>query len=231
MDFNNKIFEYVYRYRNENDILAIILVGSSSNPAKNIEMAGSDIDLFVITYSGEFQERNIVKSGDIEFDINYFPVEVAKNLIRSGKMFIVHELAKRAVVISERENAAKNLIDMAKERYEKGPEPMQNEIAALEMSQMKDLIEGLASENDSAQNKFNRMFIFERLIKAYFIMNTIWLPKEKRILKELKNVSPRLYGKSNEFLESFEISKLKEIYGEVFGNTQSIEEISIIYSE
>ncbi len=231
MDFNNKIFEYVYRYRNEDDVLAVILVGSSSNMAPNIELACSDIDLFVITSSGEFQERNILKSGGVEIDINYFPVEIAKNLIVSRKMFMVHELAKRALVIKERKNTASSLIDMAKEVYEKGPNPIRGEIAALEMSQLKGLIEGLAREEDPAQNKFNRIFIFERIIKAYFTMNAIWLPKEKRILKELKKISPRLYDKSNEFLECFEASKLEDIYNEVFGNMDSMEEISLIYSE
>lgn len=231
MNLNDKIFEYVYRYRNEKDVLAVILVGSSSQAAQNDEISPKDIDLFVITSSGDFQQRNIVKAEGVEIDINYFPVEVAKNLIKSEKMFIVHELANRALVISQRGDAAHMLIDMAKDKYEKGPKPMQQELAALEMSQLKGLIEGLGMESDPAQNRFNRIFIFERLIKAYFTVNAIWLPKEKRILKELKKINPKLYDKSNEFLECFGLSYLEDIYSEVFGNLDSMEEISLIYSE
>ncbi|KDR94416.1 hypothetical protein SAMN02745945_02315 [Peptoclostridium litorale DSM 5388] len=231
MDFSDKIFEYVYRYRNKEDIIAVILVGSSSQMAQKPEIVPGDIDLFVITSSGKFQERKIVKSEGLEIDINYFPLEVAKDLIESEKMFIVHELANRAFVISQSENAADSLIDMAKKKYEKGPMPLPEELVALEMNQLKGLIEGNSKEADPVQNRFSRIIIFERLIKAYFTVNAIWLPKEKRILKELKKINPRLYTKSSEFLECFELSKLEDIYCEVFGKRPIVQEISLVYSE
>lgn len=188
-NFTYKVYKEKIKEIVENpNTLAVFLVGSS----KNIDFDSSneqinDIDVFVFVEQGENQERILSKEEGIDFDINYFSKFGVRKLLLDKEYFFIKEM-KDAKVLFDKADIANNIKEVSSDIYLRGPE----KISLEEKSFLKLDIESKISrlkhrENfDGFEYHFLTNLYLKDIIIGYFNIEDKWVPKDKKLLKVLK---------------------------------------------
>ena len=97
--FSNIYKEQLNSIINNEDVIALVLVGSSKNiNFENEDLKIKDIDLFIISHQIENQIRDIKILNGIEFDINKFSIEYAKMMIENKEYFFIKEMKDAKII-------------------------------------------------------------------------------------------------------------------------------------
>lgn len=210
--------------------IAIFLVGSSKNIDLKVNNNINDIDVFVFVNTGESQVREIKKIEGIEFDINYFSRKSFKELLDSKEYFFLKEM-KDAKVIFDRNNTARGIIQLCRAKYLEGPNRISDEEKCFIKSEIESNINRLKNKEkfDSFEYNFLVNLYLKELIVGYFTINNKWIPKDKKLLTELKYENPHLYELVTEIKDSDKYEKLLDIYNYVFKDVSMKKYIKITY--
>ena len=230
-----KIYEIykleIERLKKNSNTISVFLVGSSKNIDLSLnDNSINDIDIFVFVNQGENQVREIKKVEGIEFDINYFSRRGFKHLIDSKEYFFLNGM-KDAKVIFDRNNTATGIIQLCKEKYKEGP----NKISDGEICFLKTEIESNINrlKNKEKFDLFEYEFLvnlyLKELIVGYFTINNKWIPKDKKLFKELKKEDIYLYNLASEIKGEKEYEKLLDIYKYIFKDIDTKSYIKITY--
>lgn len=194
--------------------IAILLVGSAAKQ-EHIDIAKlSDVDMFVIYGGNSSFKREIKNIQDIEFDINYLGISTLKKLIDDRVVFILEVMNKNRPLMMSGE--VRELIDYGKEIYNKGPK----ELSDMEIEYLRyDYNIKLADIEKNLDNQFSFYVLSSRLmldiIRDYFRLNRLWLPKDKKLVKTLEKQDDKLYKLYTSYIQINEprikIDYLKEI--------------------
>lgn len=205
---------------NEKNTRCIFLVGSSKNYnlEKEIDKI-NDIDLFVISDINEKQIRHIKNINNIDFDINYFSKDKINEFIENKEYFFLKEM-KSPKIIYDKYNEGNELINLCESKYLEGP----NKISKDEKLKLKEeLIIKIESLKDKLKfHKFEYEFLtnlyLKDIIVGYFTINNKWIPKDKKLLKEIKKEDKNLSILIERFLKNYKYEDLLSIYDYVFKN-------------
>ncbi|MGL5693450.1 MAG: hypothetical protein ACRCXA_05180 [Peptostreptococcaceae bacterium] len=231
----NKVYEIckseIEKIKQNSNTISVFLVGSAKNIDSNtVDTSINDVDIFVFVNQGEDQSREIKRIEGIEFDINYFSRRGFKKLIDNREYFFLKEM-KDAKVIFDRNNTASGIIQLCRTKYLEGPSITSHEEKYFIKSEIESSLNRL--KNKEKFEKFEYEFLvnlyLKDLIVGYFIINNKWIPKDKKLFKELKIENQHLYelviGVSGE--EKYE--QLLEIYDYIFKNIVVKNYIKITY--
>lgn len=216
--------------KNSNTI-AVFLVGSSKNIDLNVANENiNDIDIFVFVNIGENQVREIKRIEGIEFDINYFSRRGFKELLDNKEYFFLKGM-KDAKVIFDRNTTATGIIQLCKSKYMEGPNRISAEEKFFIKSEIYSSISRLKNKEkfDLFEYNFLVNLYLKELIVGYFTINNKWIPKDKKLLNELKNDNPRLYELVNEVKDEEKYEKLLNIYNYIFKDVAIKNYIKITY--
>ncbi len=185
----------------------------------------NDVDLFIITTEDETKQlRQIKRIKEVEFDLNYFPEVIFKEMIRRKVQFVLEEMFSGKVVYDP-DGVGENYIQLARQTYESGPpQSSKGNLTYLKFNLQSKLDSIIKLEQagweDSKEKELEFLFLsnlwLKSLLAYYFKIKEIWVPKEKRLLKVLKQEDELLYDKVKSFYEKKEAKLLKDIAGYVF---------------
>ena len=231
----SKIYEIckieIEKLKQNSNTIAVFLVGSAKNiDLKVADKNINDIDIFVFVNVGENQVREIKKIDGIEFDINYFSRRGFKHLIDNKEYFFLKEM-KEAKIIFDRNNTASGIIQLCGRKYLEGPNKVSDEEKFFMKSEIESNINRLKNKEkfDLFEYEFLVNLYLKELIVGYFTINNKWIPKDKRLFKELKIESPQLYKLVNEIKDGDKYEKLLEIYNYIYKDVVMKNYIKITY--
>lgn len=151
-----------------------------------------DIDIFVICRENHGFEREIKLLQDIEFDINYIDLATCKDLIDKKRIFILKAFNKyKAIYITDE---VKNIIDYSQDVFNKGPDKLDESfIQYLRFDYTMKLEDINKYREDKHTFNFMSQSLLQSIAKDYFRINNIWVPKDKKILSELRKIDNKIY--------------------------------------
>ncbi|MBC5997719.1 hypothetical protein EAI30_11960 [Romboutsia ilealis] len=231
----NKIYEIckleIEKLKQNSNTIAVFLVGSAKNiDLKLADNNINDIDIFVFVNQGENQVREIKRIEGIEFDINYFSRRGFKHLMDNKEYFFLNGM-KDAKVIFDRNNTATGIIQLCRTKYQEGPNLISEGEKCFLKSEIESNISRLKNKEkfDLFEYEFLVNLYLKELIVGYFTINNKWIPKDKKLLKELKKENSYLYDLVNEIKGEEKYEKLLEIYDYIFKDIVMKNYIKITY--
>ncbi|MEG1311934.1 MAG: hypothetical protein RSD47_08015 [Romboutsia sp.] len=231
----NKIYE-IYNQEIENiindkNILAVFLVGSVKYKDLNLETSKiNDIDIFVVSNQTENQIRIIKKIDELEFDINYFSENGVKYFINKKEYFFLKEM-KNPEIIYDKKGIGLSIIDLCKYKYKEGPDKLSQEEKELLKSEIQLKIQSLKlkEEYENYEYEFLTNLYLKDIIVGYFTINNKWIPKDKKIIKELREEDEELFNLVENIQKYYEYQDLLNVYNYVFENIDITKSIKITY--
>lgn len=219
-NFLKYYYKELDKLKNNEDNIAIFLVGSSKNlDFTKLNENIKDIDIFVISDQIENQIRYTKTIYDIELDINKFSIKHINKMIESKEYFFINEM-KDAKTIYDRDNMGKNVINLSKAKYEEGPEKISKENLLVISTTIYDNISRL-KEKDKFENyeyEFLTNIYLKDIIEGYFIINSKWIPKDKKIFKYLSENEKDLFKLAKKVCEDYNYYNLEKVYKYVFND-------------
>lgn len=213
-------YKELEKLKNNKDNIAIFLVGSSKNlDFTKLNENIKDIDIFVISDQIENQIRYTKTIYDIELDINKFSIKHINKMIESKEYFFINEM-KDAKTIYDRDNMGKDVINLSKAKYEEGPEKISKENLLVISTTIYDNISRL-KEKDKFENyeyEFLTNIYLKDIIEGYFIINSKWIPKDKKIFKYLSENEKDLFKLAKKVCEDYNYYNLEKVYKYVFND-------------
>ncbi|SHK07281.1 hypothetical protein [Tepidibacter formicigenes] len=218
----------ISKIKEDDNNVSILVVGSSKDLNFNNKI--NDIDLFVITKKGQRQIREIKYIQNIEFDINYFSMDLSNKLINDKKQFFIEGMSK-GILIYDKDNVGKNYKKNAKIQYEKGPEKISfDEINNLRFILLDNIkrIKNIKDKNRQ-EVKFLSSLYLRDIIRAYFMVNKKWVPKDKKLFKLLNEADKNLYEMAQKLYEDYNSDILERMIYYIFKDIKNNDKIKIIY--
>ena len=215
----NTFIEVIENLKKDKNVKSIIHVGSSKEKIYEKDCSINDIDLFIIVENQEKNQiRKIEKINDIEFDFNYISIEGCYRFIESKTYFFLN--IKDGKLLYDENNLGKGILSLCEEKYKEGPNKIPKEEKQFLVSELLSDIEKL--ENKDKYETFEYEFLFyaylNKVIRMYYIINNIWIPKDKKLLKSLKMQDPALYKLICNDSELDKYKKIIKVTNYVFRN-------------
>ena len=138
---------------------------------------------------------------------------------------------KEAKIIFDRNNTASGIIQLCRSKYLEGPNKVSDEEKFFMKSEIESNISRLRNKEkfDLFEYEFLVNLYLKELIVGYFTINNKWIPKDKKLFKELKIESPQLYKLVNEIKDGDKYEKLLEIYNYIYKDVVMKNYIKITY--
>lgn len=207
--FNKKIEDIIQK----EEALTILLIGSGATKNEKDFHKLKDIDLLIITNQGGF-EREVVEIDNVKFDISYISFDALKKIVSEGVPFIINAL-KRYKCIYNKCKDVTIFLNKVKLISLKPKTISKEEIDYIRFSLFQSYEDILARKNDEGNYIFLTNNLFKDILTSYFKLNNFWVPKDKKILKELKAIDCNLYKMSKGFLKEnnnyLKVNILKEL--------------------
>lgn len=223
------IFEKeISKLKEDKNIIAILIVGSLKD--LNFDKQINDIDLFVITKEGEKQIREIKYIEDIEFDINYFSIDLVNKLINLKEQFFLEGM-NGSNLIYDTDNIGEDYLRKSNLIYKNGPDNLDiQEIINLKFILLDNIkrIKNL-QDNDWREVEFLSSLYLKDTLKAYFTVNKKWIPKDKKLFKVLKEDNKELYDMSQKLYINYNPEVLESIVYYIFKDIKESKDVKIIY--
>ena len=190
----NTFFEVIENLKKDKNVKSIIHVGSSKDKIYEESCKINDIDLFIIV---EKQEENQIRKIDtineVEFDFNYISVKGCYNFLESKTYFFLN--IKDGKLLYDENDLGKGILSLCKEKYKEGPNKISIEEKRFQTNQLLSDISRLKNKDEYEDFEYNFLIYMylNKIIKMHYLINDIWLPKDKKLLKSLKMQEPTLY--------------------------------------
>jgi len=210
--------EEVKKIINNENTKAIYLVGSSKNvDLQSDNVCVNDIDLFVFVKNGDDQTRVVKNIKNIEFDINYFSEKGVEKFIENKEYFFLKEM-KNPKVVYDKFNISDDIINLCENKFIEGPNKLSNEDISLLKSNIYAKISDLKNKErfDNFEYEFLTNLYLKDIIVGYFIINNKWIPKDKKLLKSLKNENLELFKLCKVAIEKYNYNELEKVYKYIF---------------
>lgn len=186
-----KVIEDLKKNKN---VKSIIHVGSSKDKIKNPNCKINDIDLFIIVEKQkENQIRKVKKINNIEFDFNYISIDGSYQFIENKTYFFLK--IKDGNIIYDENNIGKEILSLCEKKYDEGPDKLSFENKKFKVDELISEISRLKNKEDYEEFEYEFLIYMylHKIIKTYYLINDIWLPKDKKLFKSLKEQDIKLY--------------------------------------
>lgn len=180
--------------KKDENVKSIIHVGSSKDKIKNPNCKINDIDLFIIVEKqNENQIRKVKKINNIEFDFNYISIDGSYQFIENKIYFFLK--IKDGNIIYDENNIGKEILSLCEKKYDEGPDKLSFENKKFKVDELISEISRLKNKEDYEEFEYEFLIYMylHKIIKTYYLINDIWLPKDKKLFKSLKEQDIKLY--------------------------------------
>lgn len=180
--------------KKDKNTLSIVLVGSSKDLDFEHETKINDIDLFIFTKEQDENQIRINKEiSSIEFDLNYISKKGCQNFIENKEYFFLK--INDGKIIYDTCNYAKEVLKKCKIVYDNGPDEISEKSKKEKMIEIKSEIKNLEIKDEFEEFEYD-FFVniaLRDLIRMYYIKKNKWIPKDKKLLKSIKNDDKYIY--------------------------------------
>lgn len=180
--------------KKDENVKSIIHVGSSKDKIKNPNCKINDIDLFIIVEKqNENQIRKVKKINNIEFDFNYISIDGSYQFIENKIYFFLK--IKDGNIIYDENNIGKEILSLCEKKYDEGPDKLSFENKKFKVDELISEISRLKNKENYEEFEYEFLIYMylHKIIKTYYLINDIWLPKDKKLFKSLKEQDIKLY--------------------------------------
>ncbi|MCC3869864.1 hypothetical protein [Terrisporobacter mayombei] len=195
---NNNIYntfvKVIEGFKKDKNVKSIIHVGSSKEKIYEENPKVNDIDLFIILENQEKNQiRKVEKIDEIEFDFNYISIKGCYDFIESKTYFFLN--IKDGKLLYDENDFGKGILSLCEEKYKEGPNKLSKEEKRFRTNQLLSDISRLKQKDEYEEFEYDFLIYMylNKIIKMYYLINDIWLPKDKKLLKSLKMREPTLY--------------------------------------
>lgn len=190
----------------DEEAIAILLVGSASKTERPNFVVLRDIDIFVITEKETFF-REVIDIEGIEFDISYLPKLLLKKAIDEEIPSLINVLYNSKLLYSS-SSSIYYYLDEIKKLYSKGPKQLEeNEIKYVRFR----LCQTYETILNKKSNELNAVFLLNNFIKeliySYFKLNRIWTPSEKKVIYTIEITDNILYSLIVNFYKNYDTDR------------------------
>lgn len=209
----NKIYNVCKEISKNENVEAIMVVGSSKNLFHNEEILISDVDLFVFVNVGENQIREITSINNISFDINFFPINKLNQFLE--EIFFLKEM-NDPYVIYDKNKTSNNLISLCKQKLKEGPKELSFSEKNLLKANLEAKIFDLKNKEkfEEFEYKFLVYATLKEILISYLKINKKWVLNDKKLIKSIENVEVLELIKNLNYENSY--FNLKKIYKKLF---------------
>lgn len=194
------------RLKNDNDVLGVLLVGKGAKASDETFEALNDIDLIVLTRSGDKNRRSVKVIDGVDIDMSYLPVSFVDKCLEEINLLWIEILASGKIVYSKN---IEGLIGKSKRIWEKGSEAL---------SPLKKAYYSfyLTTSLEDIENRLNKEALAKYLINEWlssamaiiFRLNRVFLPlKKKRWIDKIKTIDPLIGELIEEVLITSDLGK------------------------
>ncbi|WP_069650285.1 nucleotidyltransferase domain-containing protein [Caloranaerobacter ferrireducens] len=211
MDALDIVKYQIQEIKKNTNVTSIILVGSMRNLEFDVEL--SDIDIFVITEEGNRQIRKILEVSGVEFDVNYFSRKISKELIKKREQFFI-ECLKDGNLVYDKDGFGDYIIKESIKEYNKGPKRIEDYEINNCIIKINDYFKKLKKLQNGPKYEFHFLsnLCLKEMIKLYYKLNNMWIPKDKKLLKSLRDFNNDLFSIAVDFYNEYDIKKLKKVF-------------------
>ena len=204
--------------KNKN-VKSIIHVGSSKNKINKENSEVNDIDLFIIVENQDVNQiRKVEKINNIEFDFNYISIKGSYNFIESKTYFFLE--IKDGNILYDEDNIGEKILELCEEKYKEGPDKISLKDKHFQVEQLMSDISRLKNkeEYEEFEYEFLIYMYLKKIIKTYYVINDIWIPKDKKLLKSLKTQNLKLYELTSNIIYDNKYENLIKVAKYAFKN-------------
>lgn len=193
-------------------VISILLIGAGANVENSSFNTLRDIDLFVIADENYGFEREVVETEGVLFDISYMSPRCFEQGINEKLSFLINALQNCRIVYNTNEDL-EDFLDEIKLLHRTGPIKLSNEkVDYIRYKLYQDYKDTLSRKGDVLNASFLTSSLFYNILTSYFKLNGYWVPKDKKILKNIQEIDNRLYNLCKDFIKEEDInSKLKRL--------------------
>ncbi|WP_183108741.1 nucleotidyltransferase domain-containing protein [Thermohalobacter berrensis] len=185
----------------DKDVSSILLVGSAATKGNKEFSNLRDIDIFVITNKQSNFEREVIKIDGIEFDISYISKDLLSKCISQKVQFIINSLCSCKIIYSQ-DNEISDILEKICRTYYNGPKKLdKTEINYIRFNLFMKYKDLLRRREDFLNSLFLANNLFKEALVSYFKLNNLWIPKDKKLLKEIEKRDERLFFLSESFIK------------------------------
>lgn len=199
----------------EYHVNSILIVGKGAAATEEEFDALNDIDIVVVLNDRTDFQRQVENIYDVPFDISYISIYELISCIEAREPIWVNMLnhCKPFIVTDE---IMAGIISRAKELWVVGPQEvteMEKKYIRFEITQ---LISDLDNRMGDPVNARYLMFeIFSTLIKRFYTLKGIWLPKRKYRLQGIERADLVFYSMIMSYLETNSLEGSRELIGKM----------------
>jgi len=191
----------------EYDANSVLIVGKGANTKPEDFDQLNDIDILIVTNSRINFNRQVEVLYDVPFDISYISIFELISCIE-GKEAIWVNMLNSCQAFYETDELMSGIILRAKEIWEQGPHSlseMEKKLIRFEITQLFVDMENRIHDPIVASYLINE--IFSSLVKRFYALNGIWLPKRKYRIQSIETIDKVFYDLVIEYLS---VSGLQE---------------------
>ncbi|SHJ97758.1 hypothetical protein [Paramaledivibacter caminithermalis] len=181
-------------------VLSILLIGAGANIEEEDFHTLRDIDLFVITHGKYEFERELITVDGVLFDVSYMSYNSFEKAIYDETPFLINSLQSYKFVYNIDKDLAK-LLDKIRYLYKRGPQKLKkDEIDYIRFKLYQDFTDILGRKEDLINTEFLMNNLFYNILTYYYKLHGYWIPKDKKILKDIQKIDKVLYNLSIDFI-------------------------------
>lgn len=215
----NVFTNVIKNLKKNKNIKSIIHVGSSKNKITKNNCKVNDIDLFIIVENQNIDQiRKIETINNVEFDFNYISIEGSYRFIENKTYFFLE--VKDGNILYDKNNIGRGILSLCEEKYKEGPNKIPLKDKKFKINQLISDISRLKNkyEYDEFEYDFLIYMYLSKIIKTYYLVNDLWIPKDKKLIKSLKNQDIKLYKLVSNVKNDNKYEKILKVTEYAFGS-------------
>ena len=213
----NVFTNVIKNLKKNKNIKSIIHVGSSKNKITKNNCKVNDIDLFIIVENQNIDQiRKIETINNVEFDFNYISIEGSYRFIENKTYFFLE--IKDGNILYDKNNIGRGILSLCEEKYKEGPNKIPLKDKKFKINQLISDISRLKNKYEYDEFEFLIYMYLSKIIKTYYLVNDLWIPKDKKLIKSLKNQDIKLYKLVSNVKNDNKYEKILKVTEYAFGS-------------
>lgn len=203
------------RLKKDESVVGILLVGKGAKATDESFETLNDIDLIVLTSTGEKNRRSVKQVDGVDIDMSYLPVHFVKNALQNTTLLWIEILASGKIVYSE---GIESLIEESKAIWTNGPAPLSQLKREYWSFYLTDGLEDIRNRlENEALAKYLMVEWLSSTMKVIFKVHGRFIPlKKKRWIEKIKEIDIALGVLVEEVLITTDVMKQFEIVEVLF---------------
>lgn len=193
MDVQNAYHSLLDSFKEDENVIAVSLIGSASDIGEKYFHKLADIDLFVVKKGVTNFMREVIPQEGFSFNVSYIDIPCFERLLDKDNHHWIRLLAKSKKVFKRNEEADPHF-QKARRIFFDGPDKLSLDDVNYYRFLLSNMYEDVAKRKGrEVESDFLANIFVHELLKVYFKLNNSWVPRDKKLLQIVFDVDIILY--------------------------------------